>query len=1521
MNTQISRNSFDPDKRYSAIYQQMGRMLTDADWNEFSELEKNRLVQALNDIIGTGTPRKGGIVERLDNGDGTTTDSIKWGQAYVDGVMAQLRPASDAVLSDPAGVAFEYDKQADFPLAPLPVGDHLLYLDVWERTVTMLEDNHLRDPGLNGADTCTRSQTMAQVKWCPLGVEPENEDHNPSIGGALLTLRLREGSTEPDPCDPCANEIALQDKIGNYLFRVELHDVQYDGVGSPTRVTLKWSRENGAEQYAIDDTPVGFASDKWSYEFFSGPNQAFASEKHLGKHLAPGFVPQRQDLIQGYPDSPPAATDLVRRWDGYCVLEKSGTNWTLVEGSDIGVSLSTASAADAHAHLDEGASVSINLDAIALSVDLADNPLLAGDYWQAEVRQVIHTVNAVLIENALPRGIVHHYMTLGQVSGGVFTAYESEDCRRFEFPPLTDIRAEDVCYDNGACDMPGVDTVKDALDHLCKSQDLKWHHKHLHGWGIVCGLIVECCDRHDEDNQDDVVEDDVGANDVVEADGSEQEQEERRGVCVTAGHALTCEGDRVSLTQSRHVDVMDQIAALQEAGEVILDEAGSGSVCLRIDIGDDGEPAISVEAYDAAKHKQSMFDGTLLMDFYQHCILGLVEALKAEFAFLDAGELDTVEGGSTGLVSTQRRKFISVLNLIIQLFNSANGSYIFLSRKEHLILRDIYLSLRELLRSKTFCAMFQDNDFPDYPFPDTGMTTYFGKNNHTRVKAHPAGDRIYTYGGANNTINVFDVSSEELVQVIEMPSAEGAEVTAIAFSADGQTLYAAASVRQMDTVFGIADIGTNPVDEHQWRDMTILCDLEITEMEVATDDEGLLYACGLGKGLFYLRPALFMDDTKPQLTPTYAFNAVGHMALDQQNARAYLSSQTKVATAGVYDQVEVCDLSQVGENQSPTVSFALMSSTGAALSGEDGIAIRPPNNNNPNGNNQDGRLFVVVNGPGTKYLNTYSLPLASDDLSPAIASVSIENTAICLAYHPQRQRVLLGMEDGYRLQAFTANGEATPAFRIPAQIQPTDVIVEPRSGRVYALNFISNTLSAIPADELDVNNAFLNDLAQYRTAILTAFYGLFGGLLQYLKDCFCHHLLVKCPSCDDDVLYLATVEIRDNQVYKICNFDKRKYVKSFPTMGYWFSLVPLWPMLKGVVSKFCCAVLPDLFGGYRDAIIRQPEPLDEQTQVEVARNVIPAKTARATVQTYERTDTRTILRDQGKSLRLGGLFARDSALNLVQSNQRNQAGLKKQVLLQSRTDDAVQELEKNNIRIAEVQEYDATKAQQYLRDYNNTPQRIQPGSDVTLVQKDGKVMYYAVNAPQSNVNVSVPEGLREELTELETRKTSLADLSAINASLAEVEARRASVAEVEQTKSELAAIQAEKATIEAELAAVKSQVDAIRTTRIEEEAKLTEINTQRNSIASEINNLNTAMLELETTRKEIAVNVERQRSIGVINEVDAEIQTNLRNSGILTVDDLAKSDVATLTANTEGLTRERATLLINAANNRLRLFN
>jgi|APLak6261659701_1056019.scaffolds.fasta_scaffold00006_2 hypothetical protein len=476
MKTQISRDSFDRTKRYSTVFQQMGRMLTDDDWNILAQMVKERLDDVLRDIIGSGSPARRGILKKQPDG----TQVLQWGYAYVDGVVAEVRPDPAGDLVDPKDLIYpgNYDKQIDFPDAPaipLLVRDYLLYLDVWERSVTVLEDDSLRDPGLHGADTCTRSQTMAQVKWCPVAVNgvkvnPEDPSQNPGKGNALLTLMLRQGNTDLDPCDPCADELKLQERVGNYLFRVEVHDVIYDTKGLPQEVTLKWSSENGAEQYEAADLPPGFASSQWTYELFS-----FTTEKHLGKHLHnnTNWSPSRANLSSGYPVNLPGDKPFVRRWDGYCVLVRESLSgvWALKNvGSDRGIRLSATNSADAHGHVTEGASVTINLDAITLQLDLQDKQLLAGDFWYAPVREAVDQAGKVLLNNAEPHGILHRYLTLALVNSGSITAVNANSCRQMGFPPLTDLKAEDVCYDNHACQMPNVATVQAALDYLCRQK-------------------------------------------------------------------------------------------------------------------------------------------------------------------------------------------------------------------------------------------------------------------------------------------------------------------------------------------------------------------------------------------------------------------------------------------------------------------------------------------------------------------------------------------------------------------------------------------------------------------------------------------------------------------------------------------------------------------------------------------------------------------------------------------------------------------------------------------------------------------------------------------------------------------------------------------------------------------------------------------------------------------------------------------------------------------------------------------
>ena len=431
-------------------------MLTDADWNELVNVLKEQMAQAMVDVVGDGSPRASAVSITGDR-------QIQPGDLYMDGVRAEV----------PGHAKFEASEQLDFPgFQTLPsAGPYVVFADVWERSVTSLEDFELRDAGLHGADTCTRTQTMLQVKWCSDATNPEADI--PQKGDALLCLDLHTNLEAGDPCDPCAGLVAAgEGRVGNYLFRVEVHKVK-GSADNPDEIVLKWSSENGAEQFeakAEDKMPPGFVNGKYVYEFFD-----LMSEKHLGVHLTTGFTPIAGVLKESYeiPEGASEPKEFVRRWDGYCTIERSGSNWSLKDGRDKGIELSITVASTAPGYVSLGPSLLANLEVLKLSLDLTGKTFVAGDYWLVPVREKIHGPGSEIVSGVEPQGIIHHYLRLAEVKsdGTVEQFLDDADRRRHSFPPLTDIRANDVGYktdcDSGLFDA-GHDNVKKALDRLCE---------------------------------------------------------------------------------------------------------------------------------------------------------------------------------------------------------------------------------------------------------------------------------------------------------------------------------------------------------------------------------------------------------------------------------------------------------------------------------------------------------------------------------------------------------------------------------------------------------------------------------------------------------------------------------------------------------------------------------------------------------------------------------------------------------------------------------------------------------------------------------------------------------------------------------------------------------------------------------------------------------------------------------------------------------------------------------------------
>jgi len=487
MKSQISRHSHDPAKRYSGVFQQQGRMITDADWNELQAIVKARLDEALRDVVGGGVPSHRPLSVRFTG----STFEIVPGVLYAGGLPALLGKPDDAV--------FTYATQPDFPSAPgaVTAGD-LIYVDAWEREVSFLEDPALQDPGLNGADTCTRTQTMLQIKRAPTGLSPEliieSDLRNPAVGNALLGIGLRRAKSSTDILDPAADEVAIDQPIGNFLFRVEIHDVQ-GPANNPTSITLKWSSENAAEAYASGTAPPDYKGSDWAYEFH-GP----ISERQLGVHLV--SFPPRRPLDDGYPATEPDKTLLpwVRRWDGFCVLTRanSSTDWItahIASGRDRSVALSSGIADGVHGHAEiirvpsTGPPTSLilrlNLQLVDLQLHLKDKSFVAGDYWLAMARDQFVS-GQQLLDSRPPVGVVHRYLQLGRVvSSGGALAFQLD--RNMTFATLADlaldspggsgarwIGAESITGSPGALPAGTVNSQLAALLALSNHNDLRY---------------------------------------------------------------------------------------------------------------------------------------------------------------------------------------------------------------------------------------------------------------------------------------------------------------------------------------------------------------------------------------------------------------------------------------------------------------------------------------------------------------------------------------------------------------------------------------------------------------------------------------------------------------------------------------------------------------------------------------------------------------------------------------------------------------------------------------------------------------------------------------------------------------------------------------------------------------------------------------------------------------------------------------------------------------------------------------
>ena len=306
---------------------------------------------------------------------------------------------------------------------------------------------------------------------------------------------------------------------------------------------------------------------------------------------------------------------------------------------------------------------------------------------------------------------------------------------------------------------------------------------------------------------------------------------------VKKGYAISCEGDDIRIERDETIDLFDLIAR-----EIGLPTSPPGlpltmpdsEACLILDSNPSSANHYHVEP--ASAHPtgfKGLLQGTLLLDFFEECIQSLIDFFKDEF---------TPKPGEENLpVGPAQKRLTTFSNLLIELINTQNGAFVFLSGEqaesgsnfEHTILREFYTKLRQKLQSHTFCAMFDGaRQFPDYPYQNPGITTIFGKGLKTRLRIAPNSKVAYTAGGGT-TINVFDLVKGEMTAELTFPGGPNAVVQDVAVSRDGRELYATAIINNRDTMFAIADISGGGLVHTFRANPTMICDQLLVTLGVS----------------------------------------------------------------------------------------------------------------------------------------------------------------------------------------------------------------------------------------------------------------------------------------------------------------------------------------------------------------------------------------------------------------------------------------------------------------------------------------------------------------------------------------------------------------------------------------------------------------------------------------------------------------------------------------------------------------
>jgi Family of unknown function (DUF6519)/Right handed beta helix region len=425
MSSDISRQRFNPKNDFQNVLMQQGRVQLDADWNEWNEILDRRWRSETIDIIGRcvvplETPE--GFEIQLSGGAMT----IGRGRIYVHGLQAENHGAGDlefdSILAESRGVKpLPYEAQPYYPNpTPMPKtgGPHLVYVDVWEREVTAVEDPALREVALGGPDTTTRLQTAWQVRVLEnvgTGVTCATPDEQ--IKGWLDIIRPTAGrlttkgvgvATSDDPCliPPSGGYRGLE----NRTYRVEIHDG-----GEIGDATFKWSRDNASVATGVSaiEGDLTLTVDRAVWDSV--------------RRFSPGDWVEITDDWREFAGKPGD----IRQVDTVDDSSRTITLKAALSAGDFPVDGQNLTDADRHTRIkrwdqDSGGPAVIDVPAsgtpfiledgveITFTTDPDGGAFRSGDYWIFVARTADASVEE--LDEAPPRGVHHHYCRLALIT-------------------------------------------------------------------------------------------------------------------------------------------------------------------------------------------------------------------------------------------------------------------------------------------------------------------------------------------------------------------------------------------------------------------------------------------------------------------------------------------------------------------------------------------------------------------------------------------------------------------------------------------------------------------------------------------------------------------------------------------------------------------------------------------------------------------------------------------------------------------------------------------------------------------------------------------------------------------------------------------------------------------------------------------------------------------------------------------------------------------------------------------------